>query len=118
SASLSQLTVTSLLVWVVPRLSTKVARSVSVPGVAPTKLNEALPEAFVGLVPGPVNPASGPLTTLKVTLVPATGFPTAFVTVAVTVAVLQVWSDWLAGLRTIPEAWIAMAAPAGCQFGW
>ena len=32
----SQLTVTSLLVWVFARLSTKLASSVSVPGVAPT----------------------------------------------------------------------------------
>src|SRR5439155_27079316 len=65
-AAAAQLTVTSLLVWVFARLSTKLASSVSVPGVAPTKLNEALPEAFV--VPVPVRPASGPLTTLKVTL--------------------------------------------------
>ena len=42
----SQVTVTSLLSWVFPRLSTKLARSVSVPGFAPAKLNDALPEAF------------------------------------------------------------------------
>ena len=40
-----------------------------------------------------------------------------FVTVAVTVAVLPVKSDWLGGLSTIPEAGIGQSSPAESPSG-
>src|SRR3989442_15838281 len=65
-----QITVPVLLRGVFPRGSTKLAWATSVPNEPHVKGNDAFPQASVGLVPGPLRGASGPLVTLKGTAKP------------------------------------------------
>src|SRR2546428_2087424 len=92
-----QIPVTVLLRCVFPRVSTKLAWTTSVPNALHVKVNDAFPEASVGLVPGPLRGASGPLITLKVTAMPGCPVPLMSTTFAVTVAGLPTVTVWVGG---------------------
>src|SRR3989442_2365329 len=108
-----QITVTVLLRCVFPRVSTKLAWTTSVPNEPHVKVNDAFPEASVGLVPGPLRGASGPLVTLKVTATPGRPLPLMSTTFAVTGAGLPTVTVWVGGGSEMPDARIGESGPCG-----
>src|SRR5262249_35886099 len=102
---------TLLLLRVLPRMSTKLACSTSVPNTELVKLKEACPDPSV-FAP-PVSPTFGPLVTVNVTGTPACPTSLASTTVAVTVAFVPVRCVCVGGASEMPDAGSAHGRPSG-----